>query len=177
MKRTQILTLTLATILSVPLLSHGQTHDGKIINLNGKSYLLDAIGKVEVDSNSSLEDIVILQEESNPGAEDTDASDDSRVVVHSDYATTRSFTFHPGSLKRNVERILDFFDHDISSWNFHDGQYEIDWVIREEYTVSLPNDIEATLLYLNDNFHLKPDISSSTKSVAFYKASGEIAYE
>ena len=76
------------------------------------------------------------------------------------------FTVRRGSLKTNVERLLERFSLRVGQWRLTDGDYEYDWDIPYEYQVSAP-DAEQALRALLESYDIQPTLNSRDRTVDF----------
>ncbi len=85
---------------------------------------------------------------------------------HRDSTAVRFFNVEEGSLKRNVERLLQRFDMRIGRWGLRDGRYEYDWEIPHPYEIRAESPDQA-LRELLDSYDIQPTLNTRDGSVDF----------
>lgn len=78
----------------------------------------------------------------------------------------RFFNVEEGSLKRNIERLLQRFDLRIGRWDLRDGRYEYDWKIPHPYEIHADTPDRA-LEELLDSYGIQPTLNMRDGSVDF----------
>ncbi len=79
---------------------------------------------------------------------------------------TGHFTVRQGSLKANIERLLESFSLRVGQWLLADGDYEYDWDIPYEYQVPAA-DAEQALSNLLESYDIQPTLNMRDRTVDF----------
>lgn len=81
-------------------------------------------------------------------------------------APAANFSVQPGSLRRNIERLLRHFGLRMGNWGLSDGEYEYDWEIRHGYDIPAYAPDEA-LSALLGSYGIQPTLNLRDNSVDF----------
>ena len=76
------------------------------------------------------------------------------------------FAVEEGSLRRNIERLLQHFALRMGRWDLADGRYEYDWKIPHPYSIQA-DDPDAALRTLLSSYGIQPTLNTLDSTVDF----------
>ncbi len=78
-----------------------------------------------------------------------------------------------GSLRANIERLVEECGYSMGRWPDEEGSRTVDWIVRKAHTVTTEASVQGLLNLLRDTYGIESDLRQQTKTIHFREIGDE----